>query len=367
MRIAELSLRNYRIFEEVDLELPSRVIGIFGANGSGKSALVESLAFGLYGRARTKRQVIRTHGVLTDCLVRVVFEHGGSQYEVRRSIRGRNHQTDAEMFVGDLQLASGVTDVDAEIQRLLRMDQQVFRASVFAEQKQLDAFSDVTAGKRKEMVLRLLGIRPVDEARSTARRESRATHQRAEDLGVAVADVSELEVSLKAAKEVVAGAARDAKEAAKALKAATRSERDAAKAFEAADRARQQAEKLAVRREGLLDRQKATEGSRAGLVDRLERSADELRLLPELREELASLKGVGDLLRRAERLVEVTTAQAVAVAKLEVLPIADLAAATEGSEKADADAAAAARAAAEAQARAEHAVEQVSAVEERVT
>src|SRR5919109_184424 len=64
-------------------------------------------------------------------------------------------------------------DVDEEVRRLLRMDDQVFRASVFAEQKQLDAFSDVTKGKRTEMVLRLLGIRPVDEARTVARKEAR--------------------------------------------------------------------------------------------------------------------------------------------------------------------------------------------------
>ena len=45
MRVLELSLRNYRIFEEVDLELPARVIGVFGVNGAGKSTLMESIAF----------------------------------------------------------------------------------------------------------------------------------------------------------------------------------------------------------------------------------------------------------------------------------------------------------------------------------
>ena len=64
MKVLELSLRNYRVFEEVDLELPARVIGIFGENGSGKSTLMESIAFALYGvnAARTKKQEIRTHG-----------------------------------------------------------------------------------------------------------------------------------------------------------------------------------------------------------------------------------------------------------------------------------------------------------------
>ena len=150
MRVLELSLRNYRIFEEVDLELPARVIGIFGANGAGKSTLMESIAFACYGvdAARTKKQEIRTHGVLTDCEVRLVFEHAGQPYEVRRTIRGKGHTPEAELFGGGMTLASGTTEVDAEIRRLLHMDLQVFRASVYAEQKQLDAFSDVTPGRR---------------------------------------------------------------------------------------------------------------------------------------------------------------------------------------------------------------------------
>ena len=366
MRVVELTLRNYRVFEEVDLELPARVIGIFGVNGSGKSSLLESVLFALYGRARTKRQEIRTHGVLTDCMVRLLFEHGGSEYEVRRSIRGRNHATDAELFVGELPLASGVTDVDTEIQRLLRMDQQVFRASVFAEQKQLDAFSDVTAGKRKEMVLRLLGIRPVDEARSSARKQSRDTRQRADDLGGALHDLKELEAQLEAAKGEVSKAAAAAKQATSALTTATRSERGAVKAFEQADRARQQAEKIAVRREGLLERLKGAEETRAGHVDHLDHLAKALEELPELRAELGSLEGVGDLLRRAERLAEVASAQAAIAAKLRSLQPVDVEAAAAAAGAAEAAAAAAAKETAEAGVRARHAEDQLASVEHRL-
>src|SRR5947209_12643610 len=116
MRVLELSLRNYRVFEEVDLELPAKVIGIFGENGAGKTALMESIAFAGFGvdAARTKKQEIRTEGLLTDCEVRMVFEHGGRQYEVRRMLRGRGSSPEAELYAGDLQLAAGATDVDAE-------------------------------------------------------------------------------------------------------------------------------------------------------------------------------------------------------------------------------------------------------------
>ena len=180
MRVLELSLRNYRIFEEVDLELPARVIGIFGENGAGKSSLMESIAFACYGvdAARTKKHEIRTHGILTDCLVRLVFEHAGQQYEVRRTIKGKGHTPRPSC-------SAATCCSRRERRRSTRrsgacsMDLHVFRASVYAEQKQLDAFSDVTPGRRKEMALRLLGIRPVEEARNASRREARATKESA--------------------------------------------------------------------------------------------------------------------------------------------------------------------------------------------
>jgi exonuclease SbcC len=184
VRILELSLRNFRVFEEVDLELPARVIGIFGENGSGKSTLMESIAFGLYGvnATRTKRNQIRTHGVLVDCEVRIAFEHAGQPYEVRRSIAGKGHAPDAQLFGGGLQLAAGTTDVDAEVRRLLHMDLHVFRSSVFAEQKQLDAFSDLTAGGRKEMA-----AAPRDHG-GRARPPARRPRSRAPTSAPAVAD-----------------------------------------------------------------------------------------------------------------------------------------------------------------------------------
>ncbi|HVM11460.1 MAG TPA: SMC family ATPase, partial [Actinomycetota bacterium] len=214
MRIRELSLRNYRVFEEVDLELPARVIGIFGPNGGGKSTLVESIQFGLYGTTRTSKDMVRTDGVLTDCEVRLVFEHGGQQYEVRRAIKGKNHTAEAELLAGDLQLAVGVREVTAEIGRLLHMDHQVFRASVFAEQKQLDAFSEIRKGERKAMVLRLLGIKPVEDAIANARKEARDRTKDAERLSDSLPDVGEQESRLAAAKELREKGAKVADEAA---------------------------------------------------------------------------------------------------------------------------------------------------------
>jgi exonuclease SbcC len=329
VRILELSLRNYRVFEEVDLELPARVIGIFGQNGAGKSTLMEAIQFACYGRARTARDQIRTNGVLTDCAVRLVFDHGGQQYEVRRTIRGKNHQTDAELFVAARQLAAGVTEVDAEMQNLLRMDVQVFRASAFAEQKQLDAFSDVTKGKRKEMVLRLLGIRPVDEARSVARRETREVKQSAERLAGSLPDLAEQEAALNRAREVADEAEARATKAAEALAEAEQRTDAAEKAFEASDRVRERVEKLAVERRGLEEREELSEAQHRELERRIEEIEAALAELPVLEEERGRLAGAPKRLSAGEKAAEAAADAERLAGELRELPEVDAAAALE--------------------------------------
>ncbi len=326
MRVLELSLRNYRVFEQVDLELPARVIGIFGENGAGKSSLMESIAFACYGvdAARTKKQEIRTHGILTDCEVRMVFEHAGQPYEVRRTIKGRGHMPEAELYVGGMQLATGTTDVDAEIRRLLHMDLHVFRASVYAEQKQLDAFSDVTPGKRKEMTLRLLGIRPVEDARNASRREARATKESAMQLSDAVADLAELEAQLKEAKDVAAEAKRRAEEAAAVLKEAVAVEKASKRAFAEADTVRQRVEKLTVELRGKTEQRDHAVEHRDALTDRVERMTAALAELPAIEEELAALEGIDERLRLGLRVTEKAEELAKARVQLDRLPPVDV-------------------------------------------
>jgi DNA repair protein SbcC/Rad50 len=354
MRIAELSLRNYRVFEEVDLELPARVIGIFGVNGAGKSALMESIQYGLYGRARTAKDQIRTHGILTDCVVRLVFEHGGSDYEVRRTIGGKNHRTDAELFVGGMQLAVGVTEVDAEIRKLLRMDHQVFRASVFAEQKQLDAFSEVTKSKRQEMVLRLLGIKPVDEARATARKEARDAKGKADDLAGALGDFTDLRSQLAEARRRATVAGEAATAAVQALGDAQARSEAADQAFAEADAVRERIDRIAALVAARGAEAERLEGQRCTLAERVDALRAKLHQAPELEREFAVIQGSAELVQQARRLLEIAEGIRLTEEELDGLPEPDAASALAGLEAAERDLEEARTAAAEARAAEQH-------------
>jgi DNA repair protein SbcC/Rad50 len=368
VRVLELQLRNYRVFEEVDLELPARVIGVFGENGAGKSTLMESIAFALYGvdAARTKKDGIRTHGLLADCEARISFEHGGGQYEVRRALSGRNHSPSAELFVGGSQLATGVSEVDAEIQRLLHMDLRVFRSSVFAEQKQLDAFSDVTAAKRKEMALRLLGIKPVDDARAAARKQARATKQGADQLVGAVPDVAQLEAELKEAGDLAEEAGAEAKRAATARSAAERLAAANRKAFEAADEVRERLERLIAVLEASESERRRLESRREELTDRAGALRGELTEGADLASEAEALEGAQERLDAARRWSDASVALVRADEELELLVLPDLDRAAEAVGEAGAGAREAETAAADARASAGRAGGDVSAAEERV-
>ena len=323
MRVLELSLRNYRVFEQIDIELPARVIGIFGPNGAGKSSLVEAIQYALYGTTRTSKDMIRTHGVLTDGEVRLVFEHGGTQYEVRRTIKGKNHTAEAELLAGDLQLAVGVREVTAEVARILHMDHQVFRSSVFAEQKQLDAFSEIRKGERKTMVLRLLGIKPVEDAITAARRESRERTKDAERLGQALPDMTEQEGKVAAAKELLDKAAERAGEAATDLERATEAFGTADEAFTAAEETRRRVEQLAAVRAQAEEAAAGASKRHDDLAARIEQLTEHLAALPSLEAEFTGLSGARDLLDTAKRFADAAAALREAEQELEALPAAD--------------------------------------------
>lgn len=202
MRITRLYLRNYRVFEEpLDLQMPAGLVGIYGPNGAGKSYLVEAIRWALYGKARTANDDVRTTGVLGDCITEVELEHESHLYMVRRTIAGANATVRASATADGAQVAEGSRDVATYVQSVLGMDDASFRASVFAEQKQVASFSATTPGKRRDLVLRLLGVTPLDRARDEARRDARTSAEDHARLRAVLSDLDELRQALAASEE----------------------------------------------------------------------------------------------------------------------------------------------------------------------
>ena len=314
MRITRLYLRNYRVFaEELDLQIPGGLVGIYGPNGSGKSALVGSIRFTLFGKDRTAKDEIRTTGVNTDCVTEVEFEHEGHLYVVRRSLTGTNNTQKAEVHWNGSQVAEGVNDVRKYVEQVLGMDDQSFRASVFAEQKQVSAFSDVSPDKRRELVLRLLGITPLDKARDLARVEARDKKKLHESLQTKLPDLDVLRETLAVAEDRATGLGAEVDDAIKAAKAATKARDAADAAFEAADDVRRRYDEMVNTGKATMAELKVTTEQRATLTD-------EQAALADAAAKVATLRPIADCLADKEaRLVALQQVDAAQRA-LDALP-----------------------------------------------
>src|SRR3954463_13104423 len=90
MRLNNLRLTNFRQHCDTVVTFDTGLTGIIGANGSGKSTILEGIAWALYGQdaARGKKETIRTLRAAPTARVRVEldFELGGHRYRVVRGL-----------------------------------------------------------------------------------------------------------------------------------------------------------------------------------------------------------------------------------------------------------------------------------------
>ncbi|MEA2972404.1 MAG: repair protein SbcC/Rad50 [Actinomycetota bacterium] len=313
MRITRLHLRNYRVYEEpLDLEIPPGLVGIYGPNGGGKSTIVESIRWTLFGKSRTANDEIRTAGLKADCVSEVEFEHEGHLYLVRRTISGAGSAVKAQAHSDGYQVAEGVRDTARYVHSILGMDDAAFRASVFAEQKQLAAFSDQPPAERRKLVLQLLGITPLDGARDLARKDSRAAAATYERLRDMLPDLSRVKAELQEAVSLATALEWKASELDTALETARVHFEAALRTADRLEGVRQEYDRIVA--EGHAVKAEYNRALAAGT-----KLADELAGLEAAAARLASLQAEAEGWRDAEarlRRVEAVVAARAAVAVL---------------------------------------------------
>ncbi len=315
MRITRLYLRNYRVYEdELDLELPPGLVGIYGPNGAGKSLLIEAILWSLYGYSRTAKEQVRTADVGGECVTEVEFEHEGHLYLVRRTLSGINSTIRAQAEADGAQVAEGIQSVRQYVHSVLGMDAQAFRASVFAEQKQLAAFSQQRPGERRDLVLRLLGITPLDKARDAVRHDARSANEAFQQARRVLPDLDALQA-----------AADDAEAAAQARAADVRAEEEAATTAKArlvsADERFESLDELRREHDHLVAEGKAVRAEHDGAAAEVEGLTTELAELDVLVGGLATHREAAAGLDAAERRLRLVEDMVAAERALRAMPV----------------------------------------------
>jgi exonuclease SbcC len=169
-----------------------------GANGHGKSALLDAMTWALWGKARAKRDDELIHLGESEMEVEFTFGLGGTVYRVlrKRDATGRGRslvdlQVQAPDGPGEFRsiAESGVRATDAAIVRLLRIDYETFTNSAFLLQGKADAFTTRTPAERKQVLGEILGLGLYDEYEQRAKERAREKEREVAELEGLLRDI----------------------------------------------------------------------------------------------------------------------------------------------------------------------------------
>ena len=245
----KLTLENFKCYRQgvPTLHLAGvHIACLSGANGNGKSSLLDAITWALWGDAVHRPQEELIHLGEADMRVELEFVAGGSsrgngqgqRYRViRRYARGRGARAGATSL--ELQVAiagaeddsefrgiSGntVRETEAAIRKLVGMDYDTFVNSAFLVQGRADEFTTKRPAERQRVLAEILGLGLYDRLQELARQkarelateiqgieaEIRAWHQELSRLPEYREELAQVEVELTQARERLAAAQQEA-------------------------------------------------------------------------------------------------------------------------------------------------------------
>ncbi|AIG98448.1 ATPase involved in DNA repair [Archaeoglobus fulgidus DSM 8774] len=163
MIIKSVRLKDFISHADTRIEFPLGVTALIGPNGAGKTSIIDGIIFALFAdkvRGDKITDVIRRGASSAE--VEIVFEESGREYTLRRVRKSRTMEV---VLMRDGQpIATGQSEVLAEVLKLLRMDKDTVINSIFVRQGEVASLVDAEPRQRKLLMGKLVGLDRLENA-----------------------------------------------------------------------------------------------------------------------------------------------------------------------------------------------------------
>lgn len=189
----QLILKNFLSYREATLHFGGlQTACICGANGAGKSSLLEAMAWSIWGKSRASTEDDVIFAGETEATVNFTFRFGHEVYRVIRTRRlGQTTALEFQMAIdeGDPDqwafrslTERGARATQAAILQRLRLDYDTFVNSAYLRQGRADEFMLKTPADRKDILADLLKLGQYDDLAEQARERSKLLKGEAKQL-----------------------------------------------------------------------------------------------------------------------------------------------------------------------------------------
>lgn len=164
MRLKTLEITNWGPHKKRTFNLDDSIVGIVGANGKGKSNLLQAIDYALTGNLNKQKQekYIRNFGHpdgATSATVRLVFSRGGKEGEIVRTITATGSK---RKLTWEDSTWTKAADVDRVMEDIMGADKASLAQAVFLKQGELARIVKGTPAERQTLFQKLMNLNFLD-------------------------------------------------------------------------------------------------------------------------------------------------------------------------------------------------------------
>ncbi|MEM5874789.1 MAG: AAA family ATPase [Candidatus Aenigmatarchaeota archaeon] len=196
MLITKIKLKNWKSHKESELSFDKGITIVIGNMGSGKSSILEAIAFSLFGSLANigkLEHLIKDRPKKEDfARVELKFSQDNKEYLIIREIE--KNKTNARLYVNGTLKESGSERVNSFIEDLLKIKSKTFMNVIYCEQNNLDLFFKLPPSQRKAKIDEILFIDVLEKVRENATTLSNRIKYIIEDKKIEIKEIDKEEL-----------------------------------------------------------------------------------------------------------------------------------------------------------------------------